>query len=81
MAGKKVFASGGVLCEVVRSFALSEEINQLLIASLASRARLAKQHLSQVSEVRPLGFAQGRLWAPGGLRNTFCRLIRPFRHT
>lgn len=38
MAGTMVFAKGDVLGEVVRSFAVNEEINQLLIEKLDSRA-------------------------------------------
>ena len=42
MAGTKVFAKGDVLGEVVRSFAVNEKINQLLIEKLDSRAWFAK---------------------------------------
>jgi len=38
MAGTRVFAKGDPLSEVVRSFAVNEEINQLLIERLDSRA-------------------------------------------
>jgi uncharacterized damage-inducible protein DinB len=42
MTGTKVFAKGDCLGEVVRSFAVNEEINQLLIARLEPGAWLAK---------------------------------------
>ena len=42
MARTKVFAMGDVLGEVVRSFAVNEQINQLLIESLDPKAWLAK---------------------------------------
>ena len=42
MARTKVFAKGDALGEVVRSFAVNEEINQLLIERLDSRAWSAK---------------------------------------
>src|SRR4051812_20789429 len=42
MARTKVFARGDALGEVVRSFAVNEEINQLLIGKLDPRAWFAK---------------------------------------
>ena len=42
MARTKVFAKGDALGEVVRSFAVNEEINQLLIEKLDSKAWIAK---------------------------------------
>jgi hypothetical protein len=42
MARTKVFAKADPLGEVVRSFAVNEEINQLLIERLDSRAWFAK---------------------------------------
>jgi uncharacterized damage-inducible protein DinB len=64
MAQTKVFAMGDALDEVVRSFAVNEEINQLLIEKLDRRAWLANpgpQKRSAFAE----GSARRGMGAPG----------------
>ena len=52
MAGTKVFAKGDALGEVVRSFAVNEEINQLLIERLDPGAWLVKTTFIPGPQVR-----------------------------
>ncbi|WP_109485524.1 DinB family protein [Occallatibacter savannae] len=59
MARTKVFARGDVLAEVVRSFAVNEEINQLLIEKLDSRAWRVPGACPERSRRVP------RAWGPG----------------
>ena len=52
MTPTKVFAKGDALGEVVRSFAVNEQINQLLIEKLDSRAWIARTAFIPGSQVR-----------------------------
>ena len=65
MARTKIFAKGDPLIEVVRSFAVNERVNQLLIERLDSRAWLAKTTSLPGPQMRGT-------W---GTRHAACRII------
>ena len=74
MARSKVFAKGDALGEVVRSFAVNEEINQLLIEGLDSRAWLAK-----TASIQGL---RGETWGtrPGSRTRTIAAIFAHMHH-